>query len=152
MPLVRIGQAGSKDLASVSQHYSEGLVGYVRKVLQIIPETMFEILFKIIKLQTTTMRELPTRLEKDKLKDFAQLDERAQVAKLTHSISVFTEGILSMKTTLMGVVKASGLVSHPVLCHGTAARPSVMFLQHYLGLTSSGFPCCAWPQPALAHL
>eukprot|EP00040_Diaphanoeca_grandis_P027104 m.153504 g.153504 ORF g.153504 m.153504 type:complete len:1159 (+) comp30837_c1_seq2:255-3731(+) len=105
LPLVRIGQAGSKDLVSVSQHYSEGLVSYVRKVLQIIPETMFEILFKIIRIQTTTMRELPTRLEKDKLKDFAQLDERAQVAKLTHSISVFTEGILSMKTTLMGVVK-----------------------------------------------
>ena len=123
MPLVRIGQAGSKDLASVSQHYSEGLVGYVRKVLQIIPETMFEILFKIIKLQTTTMRELPTRLEKDKLKDFAQLDERAQVAKLTHSISVFTEGILSMKTTLMGVVKVSLLVRilrHNALMHKSA--------------------------------
>ena len=28
-----------------------------------------------------------------------------QVAKLTHDISVFTEGILLMKTTLVGVVK-----------------------------------------------
>lgn len=27
IPLLRISQAGSKDLASVSQHYSEGLVG-----------------------------------------------------------------------------------------------------------------------------
>ena len=28
-----------------------------------------------------------------------------QVAKLTHDISVFTEGILLMKTTLVGVIK-----------------------------------------------
>jgi len=28
-----------------------------------------------------------------------------QVAKLTHSISVFTEGILMMKTTLVGIIK-----------------------------------------------
>ena len=30
-----------------------------------------------------------------------------QVAKLTHSISVFTEGILMMKTTLVGIIKVS---------------------------------------------
>jgi hypothetical protein len=66
---------------------------------------MFEILFKIIEIQTRSMKELPTRLDKDKLKDFAQLEGRAEVAKLTHSISIFTEGILMMKTTLMGVIK-----------------------------------------------
>ncbi len=48
---------------------------------------------------------MPTRLDKDKLRDYAQLDERAEVAKLTHSISVFTEGILMMKATLVGVMK-----------------------------------------------
>jgi len=41
------------------------------------------------------------------MKEFAQLDERFEVAKLTHSISVFTEGVLMMKTTLVGVVKVS---------------------------------------------
>ena len=39
------------------------------------------------------------------MKEFAQLDERFEVARLTHSISVFTEGILMMKTTLVGVIK-----------------------------------------------
>ena len=39
------------------------------------------------------------------MKEFAQLDERFDVARLTHSISVFTEGILMMKTTLVGVIK-----------------------------------------------
>ena len=30
-----------------------------------------------------------------------------QVARLTHAISVFTEGILMMKTTLVGIIKVS---------------------------------------------
>ena len=46
---------------------------------QIIPETMFELLAKIIRLQTVRIKEVPTRLEKDKMKDFAQLDERYEV-------------------------------------------------------------------------
>ncbi len=36
---------------------------------------------------------------------YAQLAERGEVARATHAISVFTEGILMMKATLMGVVK-----------------------------------------------
>ncbi|KAL3869501.1 hypothetical protein ACJMK2_042174 [Sinanodonta woodiana] len=104
-PLLRINQANSPDLISVSQYYSGELVGYVRKVLQIIPRSMFGLLDKIITLQTTQIKEVPTRLEKDKMKEFAQLDDRYQVAKLTHSISVFTEGILMMKTTLVGIIK-----------------------------------------------
>ncbi|XP_060076742.1 WASH complex subunit 5-like [Ylistrum balloti] len=105
LPLMRINLALSKDLVSVSQYYSGELVAYVRKVLQIIPQTMFGLLFRIISMQTNQIKEVPTRLEKDKMKEFAQLDERYEVAKLTHSISVFTEGILMMKTTLVGIIK-----------------------------------------------
>ena len=35
LPLLRISQAASPDLVSVSQYYSSELVGYVRKVLQV---------------------------------------------------------------------------------------------------------------------
>ncbi|XP_053393927.1 WASH complex subunit 5-like isoform X1 [Mercenaria mercenaria] len=105
LPCLRINQAQSSDLMSVSQYYSGELVAYVRKVLQIIPQTMFSKLAKIIQLMTSQIREVPTRLEKDKMKEYAQLDERYQVAKLTHSISVFTEGIMMMKTTLVGIIK-----------------------------------------------
>ncbi|XP_020897630.1 WASH complex subunit 5 [Exaiptasia diaphana] len=105
LPLVRISQANSPDLVSVSQYYSGELVAYVRKVLQIIPETMFGLLDSIIRLQTHSIKEVPTRLEKDKLREYAQFDERYKIAKLTHGISVFTEGILMMKTTLVGIIK-----------------------------------------------
>ncbi|KAG1662783.1 WASH complex subunit 5 [Nymphon striatum] len=105
LPLLRINQVNSPDLMSVSQFYSGELVGYVRKVLQIIPESMFSLLDKIIRLQTNKVKEVPTRLDKDKLKEYAQLDERYEVARLTHAISVFTEGMLMMKTTLVGIIK-----------------------------------------------
>lgn len=105
LPLLRINQANSPDLLSVSQYYSGELVSYVRKVLQIIPESMFTSLLKIIKLQTHDIIEVPTRLDKDRLRDYAQLGPRYEVAKLTHAISIFTEGILMMKTTLVGIIK-----------------------------------------------
>uniref|UniRef100_A0A669C060 WASH complex subunit 5 n=1 Tax=Oreochromis niloticus TaxID=8128 RepID=A0A669C060_ORENI len=79
LPLLRINQANSADLLSVSQFYSGELVSYVRKVLQIIPESMFTSLAKIIKLQIHDIMEVPTRLDKDKLKDYAQLTARYEV-------------------------------------------------------------------------
>lgn len=93
IPLLRINQAHSEDLISVSQYYSSELEIYVRKVLQIIPNMMFEKLARIIEMQTSVLKELPTRVEKDKLKDYAQLNERFEFAELTHSISVFSQGI-----------------------------------------------------------
>ncbi|RUS78371.1 hypothetical protein EGW08_013864 [Elysia chlorotica] len=105
LPLLRINQAGSQDLMSVSQYYSGELVAYVRKVLQIIPQSMFGLLARIVQLLTHNIKEVPTRLEKDRMKEFAQLDERYEVARLTHAISVFTEGMLMMKTTLVGIIK-----------------------------------------------
>lgn len=105
LPLLRINQASSPDLVKLSQFYSSELVSYVRKVLHIIPETMFALMAKIIYIQTNTLQELPTRLMKDQLKNYAQLDERFEIAKLTNAISVFTEGVLAMKTTLVGVVQ-----------------------------------------------
>lgn len=92
IPLLRINQAASPDLLSVSEYYSNELVAYVREVLQIIPETVFSLLERIIALQTSVIKELPSRVEKDQLKEFAQLEERMEVAKLTHSVSVFTSG------------------------------------------------------------
>lgn len=92
IPLLRINQARSEDLISVSQYYSSELEIYVRKVLQIIPKMMFEKMARIIEIQTSILKELPTRLDKDKLKDYAQLNERFEYAELTHSVSVFGEG------------------------------------------------------------
>jgi hypothetical protein len=41
---------------------------------------------------------------------YAQLNERFDLARRTHSISVFTEGMLAMETTLVGVIQARALL------------------------------------------
>lgn len=79
LPLLRIQQANSPDLLSVSQFYSRLLVLYIRRVLQVIPETVFGLLAQIVQLQTSKIEELPTRLDKTKLKEYAKLDERYEV-------------------------------------------------------------------------
>lgn len=78
-PLLRVNQARSADLSSVSQYYSRELEGYARRVLQIIPETVFGLLAEIVHLETNSFKEIPTKLPKDKLKDYAQLADRLQV-------------------------------------------------------------------------
>jgi WASH complex subunit strumpellin len=40
---------------------------------------MFRSLAKIIQLLTSQIKEVPTRLEKEKMKEYAQLDERYEV-------------------------------------------------------------------------
>lgn len=92
IPLLRINQAHSDDLLSVSQYYSNELIQYIQKVLQVIPEMVFNIVKEIIDLQTWTIKEVPTRLDKERLREFAQLEHRMEVARLTHSASTFTTG------------------------------------------------------------
>lgn len=106
IPLLRINQCGgAEELVSITRYYSNELVKYVRKIVQIIPHSIFNLLKSIIELQTNNLLELPERLEKDKIREFSQLDERYKIAKLTFSISVFTDGILAMKKTLVGVIE-----------------------------------------------
>ena len=114
-PLLRVNQARSADLSSVSQYYSRELEKYARRVLQIIPETVFGLLAQIVHLETNAFKEIPTKLPKDKLKDYAQLDERLQMAKLTYAVSVFTKGVLSLRSVPLGVLRVD---SHRLLEDG----------------------------------
>ena len=66
---------------------------------------MFVVLESIIDILTNKMEEVPIKLDKEKMKDYSQLELREQVSKLTNKISIFTEGMLLMKTTLVGVIK-----------------------------------------------
>jgi WASH complex subunit strumpellin len=104
-PLMRINQAGSDDLYSVSEFHSGELVKFVRLVLEIVPRSLFSIMKRIIGLITSHIRELPAKIDRSDLAQVAQLDRRYDLAEATHAISVFTEGILAMETTLVGVIK-----------------------------------------------
>ena len=99
VPLTRINEIASADLVSVSQFYSGELVSFMRRVLDIIPRSVFEILQKIIEVQTSRLKPLPVKFESQRLKEFAQLDERYRLAQMTNEASTFTEGILAMEST-----------------------------------------------------
>lgn len=53
---------------------------------------MFGKLTRIIEMQTSVLKELPARVEKEKVKEYAQLEERFEFAELTNSVSVFSKG------------------------------------------------------------
>ena len=102
---VRINQASSPDLESVAEYYSSQLVAFVRRVMDVVPTNMFLILNDIIAVQTRSMRVLPARLERAELREYAQMEQRYRLARSTHQVSVFTEGVLAMEKTLMGIIE-----------------------------------------------
>uniref|UniRef100_A0A7S0JBK7 Uncharacterized protein n=1 Tax=Calcidiscus leptoporus TaxID=127549 RepID=A0A7S0JBK7_9EUKA len=104
-PLNRINQANSKDFESVSQYYSSALVAYVQRVLQVIPQDIFAALRDVVRIQTLELKELPVKVVRAELRVWAQLEPRHRLAAATHRVSVLTEGVLNMQTTLLGVIK-----------------------------------------------
>lgn len=72
---------GCGQLAFDAEAHIHARLGFscLSQVLQIIPESMFTSLAKIIKLQIHDIMEVPTRLDKDKLKDYSQLGARYEV-------------------------------------------------------------------------
>lgn len=105
VPLVRITEAKSPDTLSVAEYYSGELVAFLRMVMEVIPIIVFSILKDVITLQAKGMTAVPVRIELIALKDYAQLEQRAVLAKRTHEIGIFTEGILAMEKTLLGVIQ-----------------------------------------------
>ena len=77
----------------------------MRSVLQVIPENMFGVLNEIVHIQTHGLKELPVKVPRSDMRVWSQLEPRHRLARATHRVSVLTEGVLTMQTTLLGVVK-----------------------------------------------
>lgn len=90
VPLLRINQAQSDDLESVSSYYSNELIKFMRTFVQIIPQYIFDSIIDYFK----ESNELPRTLK-----------VRKEIARLTLKISSLTDNILSMNTTLVGTVE-----------------------------------------------
>ena len=104
-PLVRIIEANSDNLKSVADYYSSELVRFVKRVLQVIPKKIFTLLERISLILTSSVKEFEAKLSKEELKEFAKYDDRYQLAKITHEISLLTEGMLVLDKVLMGVIE-----------------------------------------------
>ena len=105
VPLTRVLASESPDFESVADFYSGELVALVRRVLEVIPVSIFRILREIIKILSHELAPLPLKLEVVRLKDASQLKKREMLAKHTHRISVFAEGIMAMEQTKLGMIE-----------------------------------------------
>lgn len=114
-PLIRISQvsggmesAGRKkkgDLRSVAELYSSQLIQFVRKVMSVLPNIVFEHLRQIINIETIKMRDLPSKFEVQELKTFAQV--RVFFSFYTSVVFVFFYATLLCRLTLGGKLPAS---------------------------------------------
>lgn len=107
IPLLRINQAHSADLQSVSHYYSRHLVEYVRRVVGIIPTNIFRLITQRIYDESHALKPMPAaaRIEKAHLRDYAQLERRRAIAAVAEDVTALTEGILQMRKTLVGVIE-----------------------------------------------
>ena len=104
-PLGRIMEASSEDIENVAKYYSNELVKFVKNVLQVIPSSIFANLEEISEILTTKIKDFPVKLSKEDLKEYTEFENRYKLAKLTHKISVYTEGILCLDKAFMGVIQ-----------------------------------------------
>ena len=104
-PLVRLFEIESEDIESVTNYYSGELVVFVRDILQIIPISVFSLLDDVSNIFSSGFQEIPIKLVKNEIKNYAQNEKRYRLAKNVHLISVFTKGIFMMEKTLMGVIE-----------------------------------------------
>ena len=68
---------------------------------------MFAILSEVVSLQASELAELPVKVVRTELREWSQLEPRHRLARATHRVSVLTEGVLGMQTTLIGVVQVT---------------------------------------------
>ena len=64
---------------------------------QAVPATVLALVDRIVRLQEAGMPALPPQLPKARLRDYAQLPQRAELAALTDSIAALAHGVLAME-------------------------------------------------------
>jgi WASH complex subunit strumpellin len=111
LPCTRIYQAESNDpslnatLESVLEYYSSGLVVFVRRVLHVIPSSIFMVLRQIMQILVHELESCPTKLAKNDMKVQSQLEVRERLSQLTSDIAQFASGILAMESTFVGMIQ-----------------------------------------------
>ena len=89
----------------MANYYSQQLLHFVQRVLQVIPVKIFEELDFISKLMSQHIKEFEVKVSKEFLKENTLQNERFLLARKTHDITLLTEGMLKLDKTLMGVIE-----------------------------------------------
>ena len=73
---------------------------------QVVPETVGGLLDQMVVLRLQRMKPLPARVDKAALREYAQPEQRAQLAALARRIAAFAEGMRAMEkcgTHILGI-------------------------------------------------
>lgn len=80
-PVERLKQLNSPDVAKVAGYYSSELVSFVRRVLEVVPISVFGLLVQISDIFERRLLPLPKKVAADQLVTYAQTGERYKVRK-----------------------------------------------------------------------
>ncbi|EED92001.1 hypothetical protein THAPSDRAFT_34228, partial [Thalassiosira pseudonana CCMP1335] len=101
-PVERLKQLNSPDATRVTDYYSLQLVSFVRKVLEIVPISVFGLVVQMSDIIERRLLRLPKKVAADQLIAFSQTGERYKLAMMAHEISIFADGILAMENSFIG--------------------------------------------------
>lgn len=103
--ITRLAQAGSADMDSVAVYWSNQLVRYVRRILQVVPQSICRMLDVIGELVHDKLPEIPSRQLVSELGHLAAGEARYSLARSTNKIAIFCDGIASMGNFTLGVME-----------------------------------------------
>ncbi|KAL0230343.1 hypothetical protein PCE1_003904 [Barthelona sp. PCE] len=104
-PLLRMTQFEHSDLESVASFFSNEIVKFVSDVLQIVPHSMFKYLHAISALLTDELAEIPSKISRFELIEFAKVELRERLNVYTNQVCVLARGILAMQRNFIGVIE-----------------------------------------------
>ncbi|KAK9819467.1 hypothetical protein WJX74_009419 [Apatococcus lobatus] len=120
-PLLLLEQAGSPDLARIAACSHARLLSFTQRLLQGVPAAVFEALEAAAQLRREHDLELPARVERDQLRDYALLPQRAHLLRLTSRMAAFANGLLGptlFSPVANGGDSLPGLEPHKLLTEG----------------------------------
>lgn len=79
-PVERLKQLNSPEVGKITGYYSSELVSFVRKVLEIVPVSVFGLLVQISDIFERRLLRLPKKVAADQLATYAQTGERYNVS------------------------------------------------------------------------
>lgn len=82
------------------EYHTHALLYFVKEILDVIPKSIFSSFGRIADKQNKSLMRLPSKIDSEKLGDYALLDDRYNLAKLTHELSVLTKGKIGKKYNL----------------------------------------------------
>lgn len=103
IPLQWIEQSQSSDLHCVSNYYSSKYAAHVCATLEITPVMLLGI-YRDDDLQTQQPFHLLSRIDKESLPEFMQLDRQLDLARAANKISIISEGMLVMSRNFLGLL------------------------------------------------